>query len=204
MLTLLAPVTGIVVPLDEVPDPVFAQRLAGDGVSIDPLGEEVVAPCDAVVLQVHRAGHAVTLDANGLEIVIHVGLDTVQLRGEGFRPLVRTGDRVRTGDPLLRFDADVVARRARSLLTEVVVSNMDRVAGLRPRSGTVTAGRDVLIEIDIAGAGHAGADRRRRRRRHLGTDRGRRADGAARAAGGGDRGDGAAVHRRAAAAAGRP
>ena len=150
-LTLLAPVSGVVVPLDEVPDPVFAQRLVGDGVSIDPLGDEVLAPCDAVVRQVHRAGHAVTLDVAGLEIVIHVGLDTVLLQGEGFHPVVRSGQQVRAGDLLLRFDADSVARRARSLLTEVVISNVDRIAALRPRSGTVVAGRDVLLEVDLTG-----------------------------------------------------
>ena len=156
VLTLVAPVSGVVVPLDQVPDPVFAQRLAGDGIAIDPLSDEIVAPCEADVRQVHRAGHAVTLDAAGLEIVIHVGLDTVQLKGEGFRPLVKAGDRVRAGEPLLRFDADAVARRARSLLTEVVITNMDRVAALRPRSGTVVAGRDVLLEVELRAA--EGAD----------------------------------------------
>ena len=156
VLTLVAPVSGVVVPLDQVPDPVFAQRLAGDGIAIDPLSDEIVAPCEADVRQVHRAGHAVTLDAAGLEIVIHVGLDTVQLKGEGFRPLVKAGDRVRAGEPLLRFDADSVARRARSLLTEVVITNMDRVAALRPRSGTVVAGRDVLLEVELRAA--EGAD----------------------------------------------
>jgi len=156
VLTLVAPVSGVVVPLDQVPDPVFAQRLAGDGIAIDPLSDEIVAPCEADVRQVHRAGHAVTLDAAGLEIVIHVGLDTVQLKGEGFRALVKAGDRVRAGEPLLRFDADAVARRARSLLTEVVITNMDRVAALRPRSGTVVAGRDVLLEVELRAA--EGAD----------------------------------------------
>ena len=114
-LALLAPVSGVIVPLEEVPDPVFAQRLAGDGLSIDPLGSEVVAPCDAVVRQVHRALHEVTLEASGLEIVIHVGLDTVLLRGAGFHPAVKAGQQVRAGDVFLRFDVDAVARRARSL-----------------------------------------------------------------------------------------
>ena len=148
-LALLAPVSGVIVPLDEVPDPVFAQRLAGDGLSIDPLGSEVVAPCDAVVRQVHRASHAVTLEASGLEIVIHVGLDTVLLQGAGFHPAVKAGQPVRAGEVLLRFDIDAVARRARSLLTEVIVSNMDRVATLRPRSGMVVAGHDVLFEVEL-------------------------------------------------------
>ena len=156
-LTLLAPVSGVVVPLEQVPDPVFAQRLAGDGVSIDPLSELVVAPCDATVRQVHRAGHALTLDAAGLEIVIHVGLDTVLLQGEGFHPLVKSGQRVRAGEPLLRFDADLVARRARSLLTEVVISNVERIAALRLRSGIVVAGRDVLLEVDLAASPDAAA-----------------------------------------------
>ena len=147
--TLVAPISGVVVPLDAVPDPAFAQRLAGDGVSIDPLSDLVVAPCDAVVRLVHRAGHAVTIEASGLEIVIHVGLDTVALRGEGFHPLVKSGDSVRAGDPLLRFDVDFVARRARSLLTEMVIANMDVVSALRPRSGRVVGGRDVVLEVSL-------------------------------------------------------
>jgi len=148
-LTLVAPISGVLVPLDAVPDPAFAQRLAGDGVSIDPLSDVVVAPCDAVVRLVHRAGHAVTIEAFGLEIVIHIGLDTVALRGEGFHPVVKNGDSVRAGDPLLRFDIDLVARRARSLLTEMVITNMDVVSALRPRSGRVVGGRDVVLEVSL-------------------------------------------------------
>ncbi|MGZ8490639.1 MAG: phosphoenolpyruvate--protein phosphotransferase [Gemmatirosa sp.] len=152
VLTLLAPISGVIVPLDQVPDEAFARKLAGDGVSIDPMSARLVAPCDGRVVQVHRAGHALTLEAAGLEIIMHVGLDTVNLKGEGFRPLVRAGDVVRAGGPLIDFDADLVARRARSLLTQVVVTNMERVAALRPRDGRVTGGRDVLLEIVLAGA----------------------------------------------------
>jgi phosphocarrier protein FPr len=156
-LTLVSPITGVLVPLDAVPDPAFAQRLAGDGVSIDPLSDLVVAPCDALVRLVHRAGHAVTIEALGLEIVIHVGLDTVALRGEGFHPLVKNGDSVRAGDPLLRFDIDLVARRARSLLTEMVITNMDVVSALRPRSGRVVGGRDVVLEVSLNEQGASAA-----------------------------------------------
>src|SRR5688500_15513167 len=148
-LTLMAPVSGILGPLDDVPDAAFAQRLAGDGVAIDPLSDTVLAPCDAHVRHVQRAAHAVTLETHGLEIVIHVGLDTVNLRGEGFHPLVKGGDSVRAGDPLLRFDVDLVARRARSLLTEMVIANMDLVSALEPRSGRVVGGRDVVLEVSL-------------------------------------------------------
>lgn len=156
-ITLLAPLSGIIVPLERVPDPAFAQRLAGDGLSIDPLSSRVVAPCEANVLQVHRANHAVTLSAAGLEIIIHVGLDTVALKGEGFRALVAPGAAVRAGDPLLEFDPDLVARRARSLLTQVLVANMERVAAIEPRSGVVTAGRDVLMRVVLAAAAPSAA-----------------------------------------------
>jgi len=152
LLTLLAPLAGVIVPLDRVPDETFAQRLVGDGVSLDPLSARLLAPCDGRIAQVHRAGHALTLDARGLEIMIHIGLDTVNLKGEGFTPLVKAGDTVRAGDPLIDFDADLVARRARSLLTQILVTNMDRVAGLEPGTGVVAAGRDVLLRVRLAAA----------------------------------------------------
>ncbi|MCU0624835.1 MAG: PTS glucose transporter subunit IIA, partial [Gemmatimonadaceae bacterium] len=147
-LRLLAPISGVVVPLDEVPDAAFAERLVGDGVAIDPLDRLVVAPCDAVVRQVHPSGHAVTLDAEGLELVIHVGIDTVLLRGTGFEPLVVAGDRVTAGTPLVRVDVDLVAGRARSLVTPVLVASMDAVVTLEVVAhGRVRAGEDVLLRI---------------------------------------------------------
>jgi phosphoenolpyruvate-protein phosphotransferase len=146
--SIFAPISGVLVPLEEVPDPAFAQRLAGDGVAIDPLEQKVVAPCDARVLQVHRAGHALTLSAFGLEILIHVGLDTVKLNGKGFKPNVKAGDDVRKGDTLLAFDADYVATHALSLISPVLVTNMDRVTSLQARSGKVRVG-EILLEIGV-------------------------------------------------------
>ncbi|MGH7519478.1 MAG: phosphoenolpyruvate--protein phosphotransferase [Gemmatimonadales bacterium] len=151
--TLLAPLSGVVVPLDQVPDPAFAQRLAGDGVALEPLDQRLVAPCDARVLHVHRGGHALTLSASGLEILIHVGLDTVQLNGKGFDPCVKAGDDVRAGDLLLTFDADYVATHARSLITPVLVTNMEHVGALQRRAGRVTGGRDVLIHVRVRAGG---------------------------------------------------
>jgi phosphocarrier protein FPr len=90
------------------------------------------------VLHVHRAGHALTLAVSGLEILIHVGLDTVKLNGTGFDPRVKAGDDVRAGDLLLTFDADYIATHARSLITPVVVTNMERVEALQGCSGRVT------------------------------------------------------------------
>jgi phosphoenolpyruvate-protein phosphotransferase len=152
-LTLMAPLSGVIVPLEQVPDAVFAGRLVGDGISIDPVSQDLLAPCDAKVIQVHRARHALTLDADGSEIVIHIGLDTVELKGDGFTAHVKAGDVVRRGDRLISFDADLVATRARSLLTQVLIANAENVASIGARSGTVEAGRDVVMEVQLKSSG---------------------------------------------------
>ena len=92
---LLAPLSGVMVPLETVPDPVFAQKMVGDGVSIDPSDAVLIAACDGEVIALHAAGHAVTLRTpQGIELLMHIGIDTVNLKGEGFRPRVKIGDRV--------------------------------------------------------------------------------------------------------------
>jgi multiphosphoryl transfer protein len=149
-LVLKAPLSGVVVALADVPDPVFAGRMVGDGVSIDPVTTSLIAPCDGRIVQVHSAAHAVTLAAgDGVEILMHVGLDTVQLKGRGFTPRVKAGDMVRTGDVLIDFDADYVATHAKSLLTEVIVTSTERVASMQRASGSVTAGADTILDITL-------------------------------------------------------
>jgi phosphocarrier protein FPr len=149
---LVAPLSGRLMAIDQVPDPVFAQKMVGDGISIDPMSQSLIAPCDGEVVQLHPSHHAVTIKTpEGLEILMHVGLDTVELRGNGFTPRVKLGDRVRTGDVLLEFDADYIALHARSLLTEIVITNSDRVANIAYHTGMVTVGEDIILEITIAG-----------------------------------------------------
>ena len=126
LLQLLAPLAGWVLPLAEVPDPVFAGGLAGDGVAIDPTGETLHAPCDGSVLLMAHNRHALTLRSRAGDVLIHVGIDTVQLAGEGFELCVGNGEQVVAGQNLLRFDLDLIARRAPSAVTPVVL------AGVRP------------------------------------------------------------------------
>ncbi len=156
---LRAPLDGVIVPLEQVPDPVFAQRMVGDGLSIDPLSQVLVAPCDGTVSQRHRAGHAVTITtAEGVEVLMHVGLDTVALKGKGFTPRVKEGQQVRAGDELIGFDADFLATHAKSLLTQVVITSGERVAELRAATGRVRAGKDVCLTLRLAeGTGAAAA-----------------------------------------------
>ena len=153
---LKAPLDGVILPLEQVPDPVFAQKMVGDGVSLDPLSQVLVAPCAGVVTNVHRAGHAVTLTTpTGIELMMHIGLDTVNLKGEGFTPKVVAGQTVTAGDALIAFDADFLATHAKSLLTQIVVTNGERVTAYHPATGLVRAGIDTLLSLDLAEAGAA-------------------------------------------------
>ncbi|SAL64781.1 phosphoenolpyruvate--protein phosphotransferase [Caballeronia humi] len=149
---LLAPLSGVMVPLETVPDPVFAQKMVGDGVSIDPTSNELLSPLPGKVTQLHRAGHAATITGdNGLEVLMHIGLDTVLLRGEGFTALVKEGDIVTAGQPLIRFDPIVVGAKAVSLLTQIVIANGELVTRYVPAIGLVTAGQDAALSVELVG-----------------------------------------------------
>jgi len=148
---LVAPLTGLIVPIEQVPDPVFAQKMIGEGISIDPLSDRLLAPCDGVVAHLHPSHHAVTIrTTGGLEVLLHIGLDTVQMRSDGFTPKVSVGDEVQTGDELIAFDLDKVATNAKSLLTQMVIANSDLLTSFTPRKGLVTAGADVVAELSVA------------------------------------------------------
>lgn len=123
-ITLHAPFAGWVAPLDEVPDAVFAERMMGEGLAIDPLDAVLRAPCDAEVISVPATAHAVTLRlANGAELLIHIGLETVALGGEGFTAHVAAGQQVSRGEPLIGFDLDLLADRAKSLITPIILTS---------------------------------------------------------------------------------
>jgi phosphoenolpyruvate-protein phosphotransferase len=146
-----APLTGVLVPIEKVPDPVFAQKMVGEGISIDPVSNRLLAPCDGEVIHIHPSKHAVSIrSAEDLEVLLHIGLDTVKMRGEGFELLVKVGDHVTAGDPLVEFDLDMVATNAKSLLTQMVITNSDLLSSFTPSQGFVTAGEDDVAEAAVA------------------------------------------------------
>ncbi|MFZ1412936.1 MAG: phosphoenolpyruvate--protein phosphotransferase [Micropruina sp.] len=157
-ITLMAPLTGVLVPIEQVPDPVFAEKMVGEGISIDPLSNLLVAPCDGEITLIHPSQHAVTVrHESGLEVLLHIGLDTVAMRGSGFSPKVTLGAQVKTGDALIEFDLDKIATTAKSLLTQMVISNSDRLASFTVKSGLVTAGTDAVADAVMnAGDGSEG------------------------------------------------
>lgn len=119
---------GKVVTLSEVPDPVFAQKMMGDGFAIIPEEGRLVSPINGEIIQVFPTKHAFGIKAeNGLELLIHVGLETVSMKGEGFNVLVTAGDKVEIGQELLTYDLDLVKAKAKDIITPFIVTNMELV-----------------------------------------------------------------------------
>lgn len=143
---LASPLAGTVVPLAEVPDPVFSKGTVGAGVGIDPSGDTVTSPGDGKIIVAQSTGHAVGIRLdNGIEVLIHVGIDTVNLGGKGFDVHIKRGDRVKTGDPLVTFDRTVIADAGYSIITPVLVTNQRKFASVTPlATGTVQAGEPLL------------------------------------------------------------
>jgi glucose-specific phosphotransferase system IIA component len=121
---LFSPINGKMIPLAEVPDELFSQGMMGQGIAIDPAEGKVYSPCDGVIGTIFKTNHAVAIAAdNGAEVLVHVGIDTVKMNGEGFKGHVKNGDRVQKGQLLLEFDLDLIKSKAKSHLTPVVITN---------------------------------------------------------------------------------
>ncbi|MCK8816968.1 PTS glucose transporter subunit IIA [Natroniella sulfidigena] len=147
----VAPLTGEVLDLTEVPDQVFANKVVGDGVAIKPTKGELVAPVAGVVKQIFATKHAVGIETeNNLEVLIHIGVNTVELDGAGFSQVVVEGDKVQPGDKLIEFDLDYIEENAKSSITPVLITNMDAIEELNRKEHTeVAAGEDKILEIKI-------------------------------------------------------
>ena len=143
-----APITGRLLPLSEVPDPVFSEKMMGDGFAILPEAGEVFSPVSGKVVNVFPTKHALGLLSDaGQEILIHVGMDTVILKGEGFQVHVKEGDKITSETLLLTVDLEGIREKVPSLITPVIFTNLDGKSVHLKKSGTVTHGEADIIEI---------------------------------------------------------
>ncbi|AIQ13992.1 sucrose-specific PTS transporter subunit IIBC [Paenibacillus durus] len=158
-LSVLSPISGTLVDLGQVPDPAFAEKQMGDGIAIQPDEGKVYAPFDAVVAHVmEKSKHAVILEhASGVQVLIHIGIDTVSLKGEGFVLNVHTGDQVKAGQLLVEFDPETIRRAGLSTVTPVIIPNgIEGVLDFSvTASGKVTAAADRIMKVNYAVANHA-------------------------------------------------
>ena len=146
---ILAPISGEAVPLSEVPDEVFAEGMAGEGGAVVPSASgEAVAPASGTLVKLFEGGHAFGIETDeGVEMIVHLGLDTIEMRGAGFEKIATEGERVEAGQPVVRFDLDEIRNAGYDPVTPVVVTNADEhpVGGLK--TGEVSAG-DPLFEVE--------------------------------------------------------
>jgi len=143
----LAPISGRAVPLADVPDEVFAEGMAGQGCAIVPEASgEAVAPVSGVLVKLFEGGHAFGIAADGgIEMIVHLGLDTIELRGRGFERIATEGDRVEAGQPIVRFDLDEIRTGNYDPVTPVLVTNDEDHPVTGVRTGEVQAG-ELLFE----------------------------------------------------------
>ncbi|MBY7144407.1 PTS glucose transporter subunit IIA [Virgibacillus sp. NKC19-3] len=119
-----APMSGAIVSLEEVPDPVFNQKMMGEGVAMIPTEGKIVSPIEGKIVQIPDSKHAIGIETdNGIEILVHIGLETVNLKGKGFTPKVNLEDLVATGDLLMEFDLDYIHDHAKDVITPIVITN---------------------------------------------------------------------------------
>ncbi|MDQ0148438.1 glucose-specific PTS transporter subunit IIBC [Eubacterium multiforme] len=145
---ILAPLTGNVIKLEEVPDKVFAEKMMGEGFAIEPLGNVVTSPVSGEITSLFGTKHAIGITSdNGLEILIHVGMDTVSLNGEGFTAYINQGDKVKVGDKLLSVDFDKIKEKVPSIVTPVVFTNLTENSKLEINYGEVKSSKDVVAII---------------------------------------------------------
>ncbi len=145
---ILAPVQGEAVSITEVPDPTFSEEILGKGIAIKPSVGKVVAPCDAEVDMMFETGHAVSLvTASGVELLIHVGLDTVNLQGQHFNVHCASGDKVKKGQLLIEFDIDAISAAGYPTITPVIVCNSADYSGFETHAGKAVSHDDAIIEL---------------------------------------------------------
>lgn len=146
--SICAPVTGEAVAINQVSDPTFGEEILGKGIAIRPAEGKVYAPCDATVDMMFETGHAVSLVADcGAEILIHVGLDTVNLKGEHYHVIAKNGDKVKKGDLLMEFDHKAIAAAGYDIITPVVICNSGDYTAFETHVGEHVVAGDVVIEL---------------------------------------------------------
>lgn len=143
--------SGDVIPIDQVKDEVFASKSMGDGIAIIPTNNRVLSPADSeVILIMEETKHAICLKlSNNMEIMIHVGIDTVNLKGSCFNLLVKKGDKVKEGQPLILFDTDKIQKQGYDITTMLVILNEGKASNINFKTGFIAeSAKDIVVSFE--------------------------------------------------------
>ena len=151
-LDVLSPFTGSVISIEDVPDPVFAKKMLGDGVALRPTEGMALAPIDGKITILHSSGHAFAVQAGNspITVLVHIGLDTVKLKGQGFALRAKVGDMIKAGQPVIEFDLAVIAASGYSFISPVILPDLPEQAIVEKKSlSEARAGKDVLYTVEF-------------------------------------------------------
>ena len=150
--SVLSPFSGIVVPIEEVPDPVFSEKMLGDGLAVEPGEGVALAPINGKLIILHSAGHAFAVQSEGglVTVLVHIGLDTVNLKGQGFTLHAQVGDTVKAGQRVITFDLGVIAAAGYNAISPVILPDLPEQAVIEKNAiDRAVAGQDVLYTVEL-------------------------------------------------------
>lgn len=150
-LSLYCPIAGRVIDLKEVPDQIFSEKMVGDGVAIDSIGDTVYAPQDGEIVSIFPTNHAFSMVLNnGVELLVHIGIDTVKLNGEGLERLIEPGTKVARGTPIIKVDRELILKKGVSLITPIVITNADVIKNMKCKVGeNVSKSNDIILTYKL-------------------------------------------------------
>jgi len=142
-----APIDGMLVALEKVDDEVFSSKMAGDGIAIMPVGDTFVAPIDGIITKIFSTNHAFSIkNKQDLEVLVHIGLETVALKGEGFERLASEGDTVNVGDPIIKVDLTYIKEHAKDIITPILITDESKFDAIDKNDNVVKSG-DTIMEV---------------------------------------------------------
>ena len=145
---ILSPMTGKIIPLDEINDKGFSEKNLGDGIAIELTDGKVIAPFDGEITSTYKANHCLVIRSKeGIELLIHIGLDTIKLKGEGFTQHVSLMDKVEKGDVIFEAALEFLKEKGKSLVSPVIINNMGRIESLEKSEGDVQKGQDNIMTV---------------------------------------------------------
>ena len=125
---IFAPVDGFFIKISDVPDKIFSQKVIGDGIAIRAVGEIVSSPIDGKIIEIFDTNHVFIIEGkSGVQIIVHIGINTIELQGNGFERLIREGESVKVGDPIIKMDRDEINKKEQDLMVPIIIANMDNV-----------------------------------------------------------------------------
>ncbi len=145
--SLVSPQSGECIPIEQVPDPVFAGKILGDGVAIKPIDNNVYSPCNGTIVQIAHTFHAIGIESeDGLELLVHLGINTVELEGKGFTCFIEVGQHVKVGDKLMEMDCSFIEKWGLSTISPFLITNMDLLNRHDCKCGKVIGGKTTIID----------------------------------------------------------